>query len=100
MKVTGLAAALPSMSIVTAPAGTDFSELIKNAKSGADFKLLYSKIRNNADAALYVRALREFSAEAPFRALAQQGGGQTAKQQAFEDLHWALLNCSEFLTNH
>jgi hypothetical protein len=57
-------------------------------------------MRNNADAALYVRALREFSAEAPFRALAQEGGGKTAKEQAYEDLHWALLNCSEFLTNH
>ncbi|HEY2412598.1 MAG TPA: DUF1549 domain-containing protein [Pirellulaceae bacterium] len=100
MKVSGLAAAMPSMRIVTAPPGTDFSELIKNAKSGADFKVLYTKMRNNADAALYIRALREFSAEAPFRALAQEGGGKTAKEQAYEDLHWALLNCSEFLTNH
>jgi hypothetical protein len=100
MKVSGIAAAMPSMRIVTAPPGTDFSELIKNAKSGADFKVLYSKMRNNADAALYIRALREFSAEAPFRALAQEGGGKTAKEQAYEDLHWALLNCSEFLTNH
>jgi hypothetical protein len=100
MKVSGIAAAMPSMRIVTAPPGTDFSELIKNAKSGADFKVLYTKMRNNADAALYIRALREFSAEAPFRALAQEGGGKTAKAQAYEDLHWALLNCSEFLTNH
>ena len=100
MKVSGIAAAVPSMRIITAPPGTDFSELLKNAKSGADFKVLYSKMRNNADAALYVRALREFSAEAPFRALALQGGGRTAKEQAYEDLHWALLNCSEFLTNH
>jgi len=100
MKVSGIAAAVPNVRIITAPPGTDFSELLKNAKSGADFKVLYSKMRNNADAALYVRALREFSAEAPFRALAQQGGGKTAKEQAYEDLHWALLNCSEFLTNH
>jgi hypothetical protein len=96
----GVAAAAPNVRIIAAPPGTDFSELLKNAKSGADFKVLYSKMRNNADAALYVRALREFSAEAPFRALAQQGGGKTAKEQAYEDLHWALLNCSEFLTNH
>jgi len=100
MRVTGIAAAMPSMGIVTAPVDTDFSELIKKARTGADFKVLYSKMRNNADAALYVRALREFSAEAPFRVLAQQGGGRTAKEQAYEDLHWALLNCSEFLTNH
>ena len=100
MKVSGPAAAMPNTRIVNAPPGTDFSELLKSAKSGADFKVLYSKMKNNADAALYVRALREFSAEAPFRALAQQGGGRTAKEQAYEDLHWALLNCSEFLTNH
>jgi hypothetical protein len=100
MKVSGPAAAMPNVRIINAPPGTDFSELLKNAKSGADFKVLYSKMKNNADAALYVRALREFSAEAPFRALAQQGGGRTAMEQAYEDLHWALLNCSEFLTNH
>jgi len=100
IKLSGIAAARPNVRIITAPPGTDFSELLKNAKSGADFKVLYSKMRNNADAALYVRALREFSAEAPFRVLAQQGGGRTAKEQAYEDLHWALLNCSEFLTNH
>jgi len=100
MKVSGAAAVTPSTRIVNAPPGTDFSELLKNAKNGADFKVLYSKLRNNADAALYVKALREFSAEAPFRALVEQGGGRTAKEQAYEDLYWALLNCSEFLTNH
>jgi hypothetical protein len=100
MKVSGPAAATPNVRIIAAPPGTDFSELLKNAKSGADFKVLYSKMRNNADAALYVRALREFSAEAPFRALALEGGGRTSKEQAYEDFHWALLNCSEFLTNH
>jgi len=99
-KVSGPAAALPNARIINAPPGTDFSELLKQAKSGADFKVLYSKMKNNADAGQYVRALREFAAEAPFRALAQQGGGRTAKEQAYEDLHWALLNCSEFLTNH
>jgi len=100
LKLTGLAALIPSREITGAPADTEFSELIKHAKSAADFRAVYGKLRNNADAALYVRAFREFSAEAPFRVLAQQGGGRTAKEQAYEDLHWALLNCSEFLTNH
>jgi Protein of unknown function (DUF1549)/Protein of unknown function (DUF1553) len=100
MKLTGLSALIPSKEITAAPADTEFSELIKHAKSAADFKAVYARMRNNADAGLYVRAFREFSAEAPFRVLAQQGGGRTAKEQAYEDLHWALLNCSEFLTNH
>jgi hypothetical protein len=100
MKVTGADSAKPNVRIIRPAPGTTFAELLKNAKSGADFKVLYSKMQNNADAALYVRALREFSAEAPFRALAEQEGGHTAKEQAYEDLHWALLNCSEFLTNH
>jgi hypothetical protein len=100
LKLTGASAVVPSREITEAPAGAEFSELLKSAKSGADFKALYGRMRNNADAGLYVRALREFSAEAPFRVLAQQTGGRTAKEQAYEDLHWALLNCSEFLTNH
>jgi hypothetical protein len=100
MKLSGLAALVPSKAIADAPADAEFSELLKHARSAADFKAVYGRMRNNADAGLYVRAFREFSAEAPFRVLAQQGGGQTAQQQAYEDLHWALLNCSEFLTNH
>src|SRR4029079_19629627 len=94
MKVSGIAAALPSMRIVNAPPGADLSALIRHAASGADFRLLCSKMRSNADAALYVRALREFSAEAPFRALAQQGGGQTATEQDIEVLHSTMLNSS------
>ncbi|MCS6861396.1 MAG: hypothetical protein NZT92_13860, partial [Abditibacteriales bacterium] len=31
---------------------------------------------------------------------ARFAGQQTAKQQAFEDLFWALLNSSEFIFNH
>src|SRR5207248_323595 len=47
MKVSGIAATMPSMRIATAPPDTDFSELIKNAQTGADFKILYSKMKNN-----------------------------------------------------
>jgi hypothetical protein len=100
MKLTGLAALVPSKEITGAPSDAEFGDLVKHARSAADFKALFGKMRNNADAGLYARAFREFSAEAPFRVLAQQGGGRTAKEQAYEDLHWALLNCSEFLTNH
>jgi len=100
MKLTGLSALMPSKEITGAADDAEFSELVKHAHSAADFKALYGKMRNNADAALYVRAFREFSAEAPFRFLAQQGGGHTAKEQAYEDFQWALLNCTEFLTNH
>jgi hypothetical protein len=99
-QTTAPAPVMPSTRIINAPPGSDFSELLKQAKSGADFKVLYAKMKNNADAGQYVRALREFAAEAPFRSLVQQGGGRTPKEQAYEDLHWALLNCSEFLTNH
>jgi hypothetical protein len=100
IKFSGLAALVPSAQIAAAPPDADFSELLKHAKTGVDFKLLYSRMKNNADAGQYVRALREFAAEAPFRALMEQGAARTAKDQAFEDLHWALLNCTEFLTNH
>lgn len=100
MQLTGLAALVPSKQITGAPDDAEFSDLLKHARSAADFRALYGKMRNNADAGLYVRAFREFSAEAPFRYLAQQGGGRTAQEQAYEDLHWALLNCTEFLTNH
>jgi hypothetical protein len=37
----------------------------------------------------------------PLQRLGARGmGQQTAKQQAFEDLFWALLNSSEFIFNH
>jgi hypothetical protein len=100
MKLTGLASLVPSKEITGAKDDAEFSDLLRYARSAADFKALYGKMRNNADAGLFARAFREFSAEAPFRYLAQQGGGKTAKEQAYEDLHWALLNCTEFLTNH
>ena len=100
MKVTGLTSLIPNTKITGAPPDAEFADLLKHARSAADFKALYGKMRNNADAGLFARAFREFSAEAPFRYLAQQGGGRTPKEQAYEDLHWALLNCTEFLTNH
>jgi hypothetical protein len=32
--------------------------------------------------------------------MAMQSGGQTPREQALEDVSWALINCTEFLTNH
>lgn len=97
---TGLKALAVSPEIAKAPEDADFAQLVKYAKTGADFGALAKRMKNNADAGQYARALREFTAEVPFRYLAAQGGAKSAKEQAYEDLHWALLNCSEFLTNH
>jgi hypothetical protein len=97
---TGLAALRVSPEIQNAGEDADFSELLKHAKTSADFTALRGKMKNNADAALYVKAFQAFAAEAPFAHLASSGGGNTAREQAFEDLFWALLNCTEYLTNH
>ncbi|MBL9090037.1 MAG: DUF1549 domain-containing protein [Planctomycetaceae bacterium] len=86
--------------IAEAAEGTDFTELLKHAQTAADFAALRGKMENNADAALYAKAFRTYVAETPFNILAALPGGKTAKQQAFEDLYWALLNSTEFLTNH
>ncbi|HEX3869018.1 MAG TPA: hypothetical protein VHV77_01145, partial [Pirellulales bacterium] len=98
--VQGKAAQQVSPEIANAAPDTDFNELLKHAKTGADFTALRSKMKNNADAGLYARAFRAFASEAPFEALAAQGGGATPRHQAFEDMYWALVNCTEFLTNH
>ncbi|MGC3969224.1 MAG: hypothetical protein QM775_18225 [Pirellulales bacterium] len=58
------------------------------------------KMQNNADAGLYAKAFREYVANMPFQYLAAMGGGSTPREQAFEDMYWALLNSSEFLSNH
>lgn len=97
---TGLAALAPSKEIANADKDADFSELLKHAKTAADFTALRGRMENNADAALYVKAFTAYAAEAPFQYLATFGGGDTARQQAFEDMYWALVNCTEFLTNH
>ena len=57
-------------------------------------------MQNNADAGLYAKAFRAYVAEAPFAFLTSVGGGSSPREQAFEDLYWALLNSSEFLSNH
>jgi hypothetical protein len=98
--VTGLRALTPDKAIMEAGSDSDFKELLKHAKTAADFQALYKRMKNNADAALYVKAFNAWAADVPFQYLTMQGGGDTPKEQAFENLYWALLNCSEFLTNH
>lgn len=97
---TGLAALAPSKEIAKADKDADFSELLKHAKTAADFTALRGRMQNNADAALFAKAFVAFAAEAPFQFLSTNGGGNTPRHQAFEDMFWALLNCTEFLTNH
>ncbi|HEX4129855.1 MAG TPA: DUF1549 domain-containing protein [Pirellulales bacterium] len=97
---TGLSALGVSPEIAHASEGADFTELLKHAKTGADFTALRKLVKNNADGALFVKAFQAFAAEAPFQHLAATGGGNTTREQAFEDIYWALLNCTEFLTNH
>lgn len=98
--VTGPAANRPSSMIAEAPADADFAELLKHAKTGADFTVLFKKMKNNADAGLLVKAFEQWVAEVPFQYLASVGGGDTAREQALEDVYWALVNSTEFLTNH
>jgi hypothetical protein len=97
---TGPAALLPSKEIAEAGKVADFSELLKHAKTAADFTALRGRMENNADAAVYVKAFTAYAAEAPFQLLATSGGGDTPREQAFEDMYWALVNSTEFLTNH
>ncbi|HWA98729.1 MAG TPA: DUF1549 and DUF1553 domain-containing protein [Pirellulales bacterium] len=97
---TGRAAMRVSPEIANASADADFTELLKHAKTGADFAALRGKLKNNADAGLFAKAFQVFAAEAPFEHLSLSGGGSTPREQAFEDMYWALLNCTEFLTNH
>ncbi|MBS0209174.1 MAG: DUF1549 domain-containing protein [Planctomycetes bacterium] len=96
----GLAALKVSDEITKADKDADFAELLKHAKTGADFAALRDKMKNNADAGLFVKAFQAFAAEAPFQALAGAPGGDTPREQAWEDMYWALLNCTEFLSNH
>ena len=49
-------------------------------------------MKNNADAALFAKAFSTYAAEAPLQFLASSGGGNTPREQAFEDMFWALLN--------
>lgn len=97
---TGLAALRPSPEIAKAGPDADFSELLKHAKTSADFAALRDRMKNNADAALFAKAFQAYAAEAPFQYLALIPGGNTPREQAFEDMYWALVNCTEFLTNH
>jgi hypothetical protein len=99
-KVKGLSAILPSVEIRQAKPDADFRQLMANAKTAPDFAVMAKRITNIVEAGVYVRALRDFSAHAPFQALVEHGGGSSPKAQAYEDLFWSLLNCSEFLNNH
>jgi hypothetical protein len=96
----GLAALRASKEIADAPADADFAELLQHAKTAADFAAMRKRLKNNADAGLLAKAFRDYAAEAPFDLLASATGGTTPREQALEDMYWALLNCTEFLTNH
>lgn len=95
-----LSATRASEAIAKAPKDADFSELLKQARTAADFTAMRGRMENNADAALLGKAFSDWVAQAPFQYLAGVGGGNTPRQQAFEDMYWALLNSTEFLTNH
>lgn len=96
----GLAALKMSEEIAQAPEDADFGDLLKHAKTAADFTAMGKRMKNNADAGLFYKAFRDYAAEAPFDLLAVSGGGTTPREQALEDVYWALLNSTEFLTNH
>ena len=89
-----------SPKIANAGDDADFKVLLTFAKTPADFRTLEQRMETNLDAELYRTAFDAWAAEYPFRYIAAQPGGQTAKEQAYEDLFWALLNSSEFLSNH
>ena len=97
---TGLASLTADKMIMEAPANADFKELVDRANSAADFTALYKRMKNNADGALFVKAFEAYSAEAPFQHMATQPGGNTTREQAYENIYWALVNCTEFLSNH
>jgi hypothetical protein len=86
--------------IANADKDADFKELLKHARAPADFEALRKRMRNNADAALLGKAYGAWIGEYPFLMISTQGGGKTATEQAYENLFWALLNSSEFLSNH
>lgn len=96
----GLDALKLSSEIAQAPADADFASLLRYARTASDFAEMRKRLKNNADAALLAKAFREYAAEAPFDFLASLGGGRTPREQALEDVYWALLNSTEFLTNH
>jgi hypothetical protein len=97
---TGAAAKVVDPQIANAPADADFKELLDHAQSAADFGAMRKRLKNNADGALFVKAYEAWAAEAPFQNMAIQPGGQTPREQALEDVCWALINSTEFLTNH
>jgi hypothetical protein len=97
---TGISALSADSMIAESPSSADFKELVGRAHSAADFAALRKRVKNNADGALYVKAFEAWAAEAPFQQLATQAGGDTEREQAFENIYWAVLNCSEFLSNH
>lgn len=98
----GLAAMKVSPEIAAIKAGDDidFRELLQHAQTAADFGALGKMMRNNADAGLFVKSFEAWAAEVPFEYLAGLAGGDTPQEQNYENMFWALLNCSEFLTNH
>lgn len=96
----GLAALKLSDEIAKAPADADYASLLRHARTATDFNEMRKRLKNNADLALFAKAFREYAAEAPFDYLASLGGGKTPREQALEDVYWALLNSTEFLTNH
>ncbi len=97
---SGPAAAQMSRMITEAPADGDFAALVARAETAADFAALFKRMKNNADAGLLVKAFEAWAAEVPFQYLASVGGGDTTREQALEDIYWALLNSAEFLSNH
>jgi hypothetical protein len=97
---TGISSLTADSMIAQSPASADFKELVDRAHSAADFAALRARVKNNADGLLFVKAHEAWLAEAPFQYLASQPGGDTQREQAYENIYWALLNCSEFLSNH
>ncbi|OYW15530.1 MAG: hypothetical protein B7Z55_14995, partial [Planctomycetales bacterium 12-60-4] len=98
----GLAALKVSPEIAAAQKNSDldFRELLGHAQTAADFQALGKMMRNNADAGLFVKSFEAWAADVPFEYLASLSGGDTPLEQNYENMFWALLNCSEFLTNH
>ncbi len=98
--LVGPAANRVTPEVANAPADMEFKELLKFIKTSGDYTALRGRVRNNADGLLFVKAFEQYSADYPLAVLASMGGGTTVEEQAFEDLFFALVNGSEFLTNH